>query len=852
MKKIEVKATLPTVNVPLTASEETALTEGVVMSRNMRPSDGNVDRLVPVDDFGVMATGLESAALLGVLDHSVYGTAAVLADGMTIKVVTGIGDSSALPFTETLPALGHKPLCFLHDRDGAGIVMTEGGPCRLEWTANGFDLYDLTATPPEASITVATELPVTVGVASAVLRDDYNRETTELSQSDSRALARAMAKAYCTIVDKTSHAGYRVEPFLVRYRYVDASGCDVYSSPVKLMLPSSGLTLIEEQRCGLSEGRRSAFNITVQAYKAVARMPEADEEWSGRVAALIVDATPCLPLVNTSLLSVENRMAVESGILRCYMPGASVDMSSDTQCVGRRLELMLTHFDELATEIVRIDNPFGTNAGREVPLMAHIAGEEVSARTVGVLRQLAKIEKTRITKRRQRSNRLLKRVTLPHRFAAANGTLNGATALWGDIIELPWRGWSTGEWALATEAGTSWLACVVVEMADGKERAVWSGQGPTHAPVTITPLLYYPSEEAVAVEIRVVTSSGVALHRIPLEAVPGTGIAVARDYRLEPVRLDFRNGPAFTVPPHTMKPSRHPGMVVSTPADEVVAPASVVEEEATVIHALTPATATTSAWDYSRNRFYLFGNGGITMAIVNAESEISTLQVLSRKGVADRRHVAVDGSASGVVAFAGGDLVRIKGSAVTVLNGIVPADAVALAFDRSDLWIVGKEHWAVVRPAAAEGYHYLRDTPTVSDVASWPGRPLLVINAGGELLDASRRHVAPKEVEWSCRLSFSDVVKPQIRGAMGTFLWLTSIGLRLVCSALKARFVATTDAGSASLSLVRVLLSVLLEGSLKSSLHLPVRIAGSSHLTLTLKGVVSADARLHGLTLCCE
>lgn len=848
MYKIDVKATLPAVNVPLSVNNETPTADGVVMCRNMRPADGTLDRLVPVDDMAAVASGLKEGRVLGVLDHSAFGTAAVVADGQAVKVITGIGDPSAENKTFLLP-LKSAPLCFLHDRDGSGIVMTESGPWRLEWQRDAFELHDLTETPPETSVAIGAEIPVTVGVPGATLKDDYTRSTSELSQTDSRALARALVKAYAVLVDKTSHAGYRVEPFLVRCRYQDAYGCDVYVSPAKLMLPPSGPALLDEQRCDVTEGRREAFSIAAQAFKTVVSTPDADEAWAQRVATLVVEATPCLPLVNVSALSVDNRLAIENGSLRFFMPGASADMAPDTVCVVRRLEMMLSRFETLATEVMRIDDPFGAGASQQKTLEVKTDSTEVHSRTVAVLKTLSKLEKQRSTKRQQRIDRLVARISLPHRFVASAGALNGSSALWTGITEIPSRGWSIDEWSLTTDNATAWQACVIVEMTDKSRRAVWSGQGAAGAPLTITPMLYYPSEEAVAFEIRVATAAGVAVWRSGLQALPGSGIAVARGFGLTPVALNYRPDEDFAVAPHTLLPVHHRAMAVSVGADDLLSAAGAVEVAWADIKAATAATATTSAWDYSRNRFYLFGSGGIAMAVVNDSSAIVSVQSLSAKGVADARHIATDASASGVTALAGGSLVRIKGSTVTDLGGWLPAEVSALAFDGSDLWITGENSEAYVRPGAAEGFHYLRDTPVLTDVYSAPGRPMLIVNSHGELLDGSRRYVADKDVEWSCRLSFPDVVRPHLRGSMGTFLRLTSIGLRLVCSALKARFVATTDSGSASLALVRVLLSVLLEGSLKSALRLPVRIGGRSHITLTLKGTVAPDARLHGVML---
>ena len=87
------------------------------------------------------------------------------------------------------------------------------------------------------------------------------------------------------------------------------------------------------------------------------------------------------------------------------------------------------------------------------------------------------------------------------------------------------------------------------------------------------------------------------------------------------------------------------------------------------------------------------------------------------------------------------------------------------------------------------------------------------------------------------------------RGAIGSVLRITAIGLAMVASAVKARLTATTDGGSASIALVRLLLSAMISGTMKESLFLPMRAGRRHWFTIGLKGSVSADMRLSGVSL---
>ena len=80
-------------------------------------------------------------------------------------------------------------------------------------------------------------------------------------------------------------------------------------------------------------------------------------------------------------------------------------------------------------------------------------------------------------------------------------------------------------------------------------------------------------------------------------------------------------------------------------------------------------------------------------------------------------------------------------------------------------------------------------------------------------------------------------------------LRITAIGLAMVASAVKARLTATTDGGAASIALVRLLLSAMISGPMRESLFLPVNSGRRHWFTIGLKGVVSPDMRLSGVSL---
>lgn len=847
MKNMEIAAVLPKIDNDI-MSKETAMCEGVVECRNLRPDTSKGGRLVPTEDFEVVASLPAGSKTVGTISHEDYGKCCIIYDEDRLYVVSGIGNPSRKSMTFAVDKPCPEPMTVLETGKSTSLIMTKEGPYELICRDGVFELRDINDVPPSAILTIDTEQEIPTTIDSHKLKGTYDRESRMLEPEDCRILTQELKKAYGRLTDKARHASFFIEPVMVRYRYLDYKGNTVYLSPIKTIVPESENTLGKIINCKISGDKRTEFTVTATGVRIKLRTPEADNNWEKRVERLIVECSGNIPIVDTTVTETENHVIGTDNLLRFYMPGCSTDIAEDKDCRAERVKLALRYFDDLCKNALEIESPFGEQSGKEfiVPMPTELFATEPIKSSEQTLKLLKKLSSKRISRKGEYEAELLQSFSLPHRFTAGSGAINGNTTLWSGLIQLPAKGWHIHDLTLKSIPGKAWKACCIVETGDNGHQTVWSGEGNGDAPTLLTPTIYYPSSDAKSLEIRVETDEGVSILRSSLTKLPGTGLSIAEITGPEPIKLTYTKGISYSVPQHKMEARSLDGWCLSATANEPLSPVSVHRITSNKILEVTRATATSSAWDYSRSRFYSFGLGGTAMVIANDKSVIVASQRIDNRGIVSRRHVIEGAAGKGVTVAAGNKIFHVKGSGITELPGTV-SDVCGIGLDGEDLWIVNNSGSTTVRPSTFPRNYYTRDLPEVRDMFTLNDNILVITDKNGQLYDSSRRMTSAKEIEWSCRIYLPGVVKPPVRGTIASIARITSIGLRMVATAVRARFTATSDCDSPVTALARLLLSVLLEGSLKSPVFFPVRGTQRSYLTLSLKGVVSSDMRLRGV-----
>lgn len=689
---------------------------------------------------------------------------------------------------------------------------------------------------PCCMITIKEEVSLTVGVMPASLKHNYDRLSKRLDETDASRLKRDLTDAYCRIVESAIHVGCSVLPFFIRYRYLDREGKVLYVSPAKYVSGGTHANFFDELSCRVIDAQRQSFDLHATGFSLQLITPQRNEEWCRKVAMLIVEATPFLPVVTPKGGRVENSFDADAGILRFFMPGVSVDMQTDNLCESNRALKTLEFFDELAIPLFRLDDPFGVNAGFsiDIPVIDLLEGRSPDVHADKIKLRLESLSPNKETCAEQRI------FSLPNRFFSECGTCNGDTILWASPILLRWHGWNIQEWTLETAPEEAWQGCCIVEMADGEQRAVWSGSGDGNAPLTLTPVWHYPSEEAVAMEVRVRTPHGTAIHRESLKAIPGRGLAVSHPTSPEKISLNYVQE-NYSVPLDTLVPVECRNILLTAPATHPLDVKSALKHDIGDVLVVKAAGTTNSVWDFARHRFYVFSSKGIYLVVVNNSNKISVVQPLDKRSVANASHVATDVHNHCVTAYIDGSLWRIKGTEAKIFTPNVPS-CKSIACNEGETWVQTRRDEAIIY-GGSKTVPYKRSIPPSTALYGSARYGLIVMGEEGNLYRLTTHREQKTAVVWHRIFE----VKNQS---------LDRIIIDMNCSQIRGKielYGHTTDPSSShdafvndgNLSLNRG--GYFLNGAVRSRLSLPLILGRVRYLTVRLVAEVSADARFSNM-----
>lgn len=592
-------------------------------------------------------------------------------------------------------------------------------------------------------IRISNITTITATVAEKKLKESYDRGASQLAESDNRNLCKDLLTAYNDIVGKAFHADLSPLPLLVRYRCLDSEGITCYVSPVKLFVAGDTMPFTSLLTTTVAGNSRSVFNVNVDAFglSLDTNIPLFDNE---DIKTVIVEAAPAVPTVDVRLATTDCRVVASTGALRFYMPGTSVDMAPDEVCISLRVLATLQDYGNFYRPLLRV-NPHGVNAGKviDIPLSALLYDrpEEMARNT---LERLGQRIRSVTDPYSQRHVTRMKSLMYPHCYVASVKAVNGEIMLSGAPRREPWPGWEASEWALTTSSQGTWSGTVIVEMADGSRRSVSRVNMSGPMPETLTPLWYYPEEDAVAMEIRLRGARGTAVIRRQLQALPGSGLAAVGIHGLaglRPIKPEY-TGASFEMPDNEVAVQSLERLLVSSRTADPHRVLDVMEIPAGRMLAIMPATANNSAWDYARHRFYVITDGGIYLAVVNDKGKIVSLQLIDGRGVVSTGHIAGLPGNGAVYVAAAGRLLCLRASRVRDV-GAVPDALERIEIRDCNLWLHTARDAAVIVPLSLLG----EVTPDISGESRsgpvlWRGR----MSASRRICDDSDRR-QPAEVE---------------------------------------------------------------------------------------------------------
>ena len=755
------------------------------------------------------------------------GTLAVVADGDYVPLcycakgeervtlahrglyLYAIGDDGEV---ESVAVLAAQVRCGVAVANGA-VLMLADRVCRIAWNGTAWTAEYDTDERPIVRLKTMSTAQLSATTSPRTLVGSYTHWQGGLNDDDSEAIVADVKKAYAQVCDDARRAGCYVQPMVARYRLYDKRGSVVVeSAPVVLSvggLQCLGGIVAQVDANGGAYNQLQSYTLTVDAFMIGY---EVDERWADVVAdySVRVYVTPQLHPVDWSAKALlrQEDSTTQSASLRIFLPGASSAADRCRDAVGR----LMSQFDVLAREVASAPLTVGTK------LIGRVVGNGMDA-DIKAWQGL-----TAVVRNSDESNVMMSECRLPHRWVASTGRTVGDVVAWGDVSVMKCDGYAVPMFAAEVDNRVGrWNAWARVTMADG-DTVLWKGEGDRYAPLKLSPLLCYPHRDAVKMKVMVRYADNSVKSR-EVDLTPEGDVAVWIDNSFAAV--DLLDDEVYVVPSASSEPTRYDGAVAIATADEPLTLTVGRIVSTGRVAAVTPAVRSSSSWDFARCHLYAFTQEGIYAVSIDGRRKSMASNIIDGRGVERADGVAV--SPSQVYAIASDSLVSVAGSRVKTLKGRVDHCSVGWNSAMGELWCVGSDGRVTV---VADGGQYGRDECVDRLVEMADGQ--LLMGIGGRLLCASRENAEAREVLWRKRID----VGPKWRLEQVTWCIDAANGNVEVC-------VKGDHGGNTPLTMV----SLTAVGAINAPLTARVYAPSRRYLTLSIKGMLCADARVNDVEL---
>lgn len=727
--------------------------------------------LMPAD-VGVGAPAMSGGALPG----EAYCAAAT--DAVTALVMTSEGpvevSTASEPVTvraleSDFPAVGLRAV-------GAGVLSVEGGGRRLSRVYGGAERLD---------------------------------------SRDADAVYKDLTEAYATLCSRAGAAGEMIQPALVRYRLRDSRGGLLHTSaPVVAALPG-GAQCTSAIGLGSSD-RQTLEGFTLQAstWRLEATFYEAEGPRAADVAVCEVYMSPLfhprLATVARAPLATGRAGSASAAFITASLPGVEYALGGDSPAVTRRLlERAFARMDEIEECVAVIERPFGDS----VRTLAIACSPACDPAAVGEALHKA-LERS--VKRHTRAEALLR---APHRFTARCTAAGASTRVWGDITVRRARPWSAASCAASTAAGY-WQGVTRVVFADGSvvTRSETHGGG---VPVTLSPLLSYPTPDAVEMSVTV-SAGGVIKHAtVPLRP-DGSGLAsVYTGDSAVPLAL-VAGSPAATGGEEVS--FSFADVLLFAPSESPLMPDAMTALGSTPL-AVMASERGQQSWEFGRSHFTVASRAGM-FSVASGEGR-RKLSVRRLSSISPGRPDAWRATPEGTYILAEGCLYLLDGRGRC--RFFDESAAVALAYNSAseELWAIGPGAGATVYCLGDGGRKYRRDCCNAASVAQVGAEEYAQASDGLYALCRENRDM-PRDIALGL-----EIIPP---GSDPVRVSALELHMRAQGVACEVSAVSDEPGGSAGFTLSRHSLA----GMALGPVSLPVAARAVRRIILTLEGSAGA------------
>ncbi len=554
--------------------------------------------------------------------------------------------------------INEQPLCSIATESDKVIIMTSQGPWTTLWDndtaswsklkqASDFDALSLIAYEQRQFSTTTPSRTLTGG---------YTRWSGRLTNEDIATLTSDVGTAYQSVCKSAQHQGYYTRPVIARYRILDSRERQLYVSTPVVVAHSSGLQRMDDLSTTVSvqsstycdmagiEVAVNAFRLGLRSHFSASQSPE---------DAVSIEIQAChLPRYLDLDSDIEVRLVESSATQGTLL--ISIPSRHDAHLL---LQYLLDKIDFLAMPVARLAiQSFANDLSSGTPhLLQNLQPVETDVSDIKLYNLLT-------TKQSKRNNDL-DELSHPHSFYAHSASVAGDIVAWGDPVPIRAKPISITQLTSATGA-SAWKASISVEIdaeeATGEREIItWNGEDDNYAPLQLSPMLVYPHPRARLMTISLYHNGTFKQQTFALSPTPCGRFSCFVTDDFTPISLPEISGEYSTIPTQSAPPRRNGTIAVSNVGD-ALSLISAKQVSQGGINAITPASRTSSGWNFSRSRIYAFTATGIYTIDIDSKSRITSSRLLDSRQVIDNR--AVTSTNDEVFAVASGDLIKITGA----------------------------------------------------------------------------------------------------------------------------------------------------------------------------------------------
>lgn len=705
-----------------------------------------------------------------------------------------------------------------------------------------------TADFPPLQFRVTDVEKVSADIPSRRLTGIYDATSTRLSAADAAAMHSDTLDAVGSIVAHATESGRFVQGHLMRYRLRDFKGRTLYCSSPVLVAPPTGLNFMSQSSARVDDdfkayGERQVsafcFNVGLHAPDAIG------VDWSRLVADAVVEVSMPLHAFDcTASCGCDMRRRADGSTWVYGSLSGSVSTVGDVDNRARSVIASALASDSAFVTLSIVPCPFDRGDVLFQLLPPSIMFRDVATQVKALASACNNISRHSLLEALCRCQ---------HRYGATSAARCGSTIAWGDITVN--RAEAPQLVSLACEfASEAWEGWTMVEFAD-RRRVVTLSSGSSSAPVSLFPLISYPSPDAVRFSVGV--RRGSRCYYASFSLTPSADGLSAVYIAPNGGSVEIPVAQSYSAPPAQACSDSFDGAVaLSADTDPFVLSAAARPESSGRVVALTGAIRRGSAWQSAQRRIWVFATDAVRLLSISNSSTAMTFQLVDSRGVDSRGAVAVTSTTHApVVAVAGGDLIALRNaSSTTVIPGVGLCDVAWDAVD-SELWLVNRrEGFPRVIPDVGPEHYQL--TSLAAGRMFTTGCGMIVEDDERRLLDTSLGRVAGYgEIEWEVEV----MAPPRRRSNLPQHV--RSLRLNLFSEKHNPRvsvlaayrpvpLLAIPDIPLTSFPPREVIVEYGVSGRMHLPTLLPTLVAPSRpYIALRLKGDADASLALHSISL---